>query len=447
MSSGRQTGDRPTQKRPAHLNATETQSRLSVGRLFVFRCRTMKRFGIGGLLVLSACVAHEDSASTPVTAQGSDDELIAANAPPFVDRAVNAAVPNKMLYFGGRVISNAKVYAVWWGTGANLNPVLTRQTSGIADFFKGILNSSYMDGLNEYNTDLVAQAGAHKGSPGTNQFIGRGNFAGTLALTKIPSGNVTDEQVQAVIENAIVDGTLPEPDDNTLLAIFFPRSVSITIDGSRSCSGFGAYHFATPQTKHHVAYAIMPDCGTGFGGYTNVTSHELIEAVTDAIPTPGSNPDYPQAWNKADGNEVSDLCQSTSASVDTPLGKFRAQGLWFDSVAKCKVTNTARRDFAVASSLNDIAIGAGASAEATFTTSTTADTPQPLELRVVAPAGVTATISPSRVMSGESATVRISVAANAPKSADASQVIVQAIGTNGAKSSVHTAALLLRVAR
>jgi len=87
------------------------------------------------LLVLSACVAHEDSASTPVTAQGSDDELIAANAPPFVDRAVNAAVPNKMLYFGGRVISNAKVYAVWWGTGANLNPVLTRQTSGIADFF------------------------------------------------------------------------------------------------------------------------------------------------------------------------------------------------------------------------------------------------------------------------------------------------------------------------
>ena len=57
-------------------------------------------------------------------------------------------------YFGGPVIENAKVYAVWWGPGIRLSPMVNAPKGGMADFFTGVLDSSYLDWLNEYDTDV-----------------------------------------------------------------------------------------------------------------------------------------------------------------------------------------------------------------------------------------------------------------------------------------------------
>ena len=141
----------------------------------------------------------------------------------------------------GAVIPNAKVYVVWWGNPANLNPAITAAHGGIADFYAGVLNSNFIDWLNEYNTNINAQAGSHLNQPGTDQRIGRGNYAGTLTLSNIPSGNVTDAQIQATLDQAFAAGTLPPPDENTIYAIYFPNNVSINLGGSTSCSSFGAY--------------------------------------------------------------------------------------------------------------------------------------------------------------------------------------------------------------
>src|SRR5262249_36828643 len=150
--------------------------------------------------------------------------------------------------------------------------------------------------------------------PGTQQRIGRGNYVATVALTNIPSGNITDAQVQSALNAAFAAGTLPQPDENSVYSVFFPSSVRITAsDGSRSCGSWGAYHDAIIETAptHNAYYLIIPNCGYSFSSYTNVTSHELVEAITDGIPTPGSNPNYPQAWNDATGSESADLCEST----------------------------------------------------------------------------------------------------------------------------------------
>src|ERR1700694_556890 len=104
-----------------------------------------------------------------------------------------------MQYFGGPVIPNVKIYVVWWGDPSRLNPAITAARGGIADFYAGVTNSNYMDWLNEYNTNINAQGGSHAGLPGTNQRIGRGNYAGTIALTNVPSGNVTDAQIQQTL--------------------------------------------------------------------------------------------------------------------------------------------------------------------------------------------------------------------------------------------------------
>jgi hypothetical protein len=53
-----------------------------------------------------------------------------------------------VLYFGGPVISNVKIVAVFWG------PKVDADTQArIGDYYTAATNSSYMDWLTEYNTD------------------------------------------------------------------------------------------------------------------------------------------------------------------------------------------------------------------------------------------------------------------------------------------------------
>ena len=78
----------------------------------------------------------------------------------------------------------------------------------------------------------------------------------------------------------------------------------------------------TSKTLGNIFYGVMPDlggaCSFGCGFHMNqfdsasiISAHEMIEAVTDPFPTPGSNPAYPQAWNTTDGSEIGDVCAFT----------------------------------------------------------------------------------------------------------------------------------------
>ncbi|HEX8112392.1 MAG TPA: hypothetical protein VF516_31900 [Kofleriaceae bacterium] len=351
-----------------------------------------------------------------------------------------AATTRTMLYFGGPVISNPKVYVVWWGSAASINSILTAARGGIADFYAGVTNSNYLDWWNEYDTNITVQSGSHAGTAGTGQHIGRGNLVGTRTLTPVPAGNVTDTQIQATLDQAFTNGTLPQPDANTIYAIHFPRSVTITLDGSKSCSAFGGYHFNTVETtRHNAYYIVIPDCGNSFRSFTIVNSHELAEATTDAQPTPGSNPDFPQAWNNATGSEVGDLCQGTSGSVTTALGTFTVQGIWDEPSHGCPVFRSNTSDYNVSFATPSATLAAGGQITATVRTATVRGTAQTLTLSVTAPAGVTATISPTQVTSGASATLTVS----ASSAVTAAQVIVSAVGTTGSAAQTHTASLLL----
>jgi hypothetical protein len=339
---------------------------------------------------------------------------------------IPAATTRTMQYFGGPVIANPKVYVVWWGNPASINSVLTAARGGIADFYAGVTNSSYLDWMNEYDTNITTQSGSHAGTAGTGQHIGRGNFVGT--------------QIQATLDQAFGNGTLPQPAANTIYAIHFPRSVTITLDGSRSCSAFGGYHFNTVETtRHNAYYIVIPDCGNSLRSFTIVNSHELTEATTDAQPTPGSNPDFPQAWNNATGSEVGDLCQSSSGSVTTALGTFTVQGEWDEASHGCPVFRANASDFNVSFATPSATLAAGGQITSTVRTATVQGTAQTLTLSVTAPPGVTATISPTQVTSGATATPTVS----ASSAVSAAQVIVSAVGTTGSAAQTHTASLLL----
>jgi hypothetical protein len=266
-----------------------------------------------------------------------------AHAAPQQTKAYHMMVPGRrlplpptnptMLYYAGPVIGTVKVVAVMWS-----GKVSAAIKSGVGPFLKAIANSTFIDQLAQYSTNIVGV----NGMQGTDQTITRGSYLGKFVIKPVnQSKSLTDAQVQTELLGQISAGHVPPSDLNTLYMIYFPADISINLDGSLSCQGFGAYHFATSATvtPSNVFYAVMPDCGGGLAEQTVVSSHEFAEAISDAIPTPGSSPAYPQAWNTSDGYEIGDLCEGTSGTLSTKKRSWEIQEVFLNSTNNCGTGN------------------------------------------------------------------------------------------------------------
>ena len=116
-----------------------------------------------------------------------------------------------MEYYGGPVVSNVEVRAVFWG--AAVDPAIQGR---IGDFFTQLVTSPFIDLLGEYSTaGRVATAGANIGQPGSNQLIRRGTYAGatTIAPAVCPAAPclVYNDQIQGELNRQIALGLLPAP--------------------------------------------------------------------------------------------------------------------------------------------------------------------------------------------------------------------------------------------
>jgi hypothetical protein len=237
---------------------------------------------------------------------------------------------SKVLYYGGSVFSNVKTVAVLWNGG-----VAKTIASKVGGFTAALPNSTFLDQLAQYST--VGLTGVN-GNAGTNQTLGRGTYLGLFTLVpKNTSTSLTDAQVQAEIAGQIAAGKLPAHDLNTLYMIYFPSNITISLGNAKSCVAFGAYHEAVSSTvtAGNIFYAVMPDCGGGLGGITVAASHEFAEATTDNIPTPGSHPAYPQAWNTAGGAEIGDLCESNTTTLKAGKITYQIQEVWSNTTGAC----------------------------------------------------------------------------------------------------------------
>ena len=259
----------------------------------------------------------------------------------LVPSGVKPTADTRLVYYGGPVISNVKVFVVYWGSSVD-----TAIQQGIGKFYNSLVASTHMDWLNQYATDKPALDGRQ----GTNQTIGRGSFLGEAVITPSHSGNnIDDKDVQAELEYQVSIKKLPTPDANTIFMIYFPSGITNSIEGMKSCQQFCAYHMGFKSKSYgDVFYGVMPDiqsgacvfgCG-GFGGnvfesITAVSSHELVEAVTDPYPTPADKPVFPQAWNTTKGEEIADLCTTGRATLQTPGQTYSLSGEWDNSKGSC----------------------------------------------------------------------------------------------------------------
>jgi hypothetical protein len=220
----------------------------------------------------------------------------------------------KLTYRGGPLLGAVQVFTVFWGPSWNQSPQhdLIAKLNGFFDF---VLTSPLLDELTEYSV------------PG--QAIGHGRHIGTATITTpAPRAVVSDAGVQHMLQQEISTRALPAPTPQTLYFVYLPPGVAVVQGGARSCQAFCGYHNSIGAQLY---YAVMPYPGckgcTGtlapFDALTSTSSHELVEAITDAVPG--------QGWYDDVHGEIGDIC----AWKTKTLGAYTVQLEWSNEAKNC----------------------------------------------------------------------------------------------------------------
>jgi hypothetical protein len=362
-----------------------------------------------------------------------------------------------LTYYGGKVISNVQVTQVLYGTGTYTSEVTDTSTTdgtSIASFYTGVTNSTYFDWLSEYNTTINAA----NGQPGTQQTIGRGSFARQVQITPASGNNgttVDDTNIQAELKSQITRGVLPMPTGNTLFALHFRANQTITQGGSASGVQFCAYHgtVAASGSIPEFYYSVLPDfttggmtsgCGNGtrYQNETSVSSHEMIEAVTDAEVGLATTSAPPLAWYDNTNGEIGDICNAQQATVTGGDGRsYTVQQEFSNRQNNCVVSGPATtNDFSISVSPTSVSVNAGSAGTATVSTAVTAGSAGSVSLSTSGlPSGATASFSPTSVTAGGSSTLTLSTTSSTP----AGTYPITITGVEGSKT--HTTSVSLVV--
>jgi hypothetical protein len=167
-----------------------------------------------------------------------------------------------------------------------------------------------------------------------------------VSIASLPPATTSDAQIASWLDARIADGTVPKPSAQTLLALFYPASTTVTSGASKSCSGFAGLHESTAVSNAvftgKVPFVIIPRCSFSPGDEleiaTDVASHEYAEAATDPFSTSapawyldGKDGQPLEAWQMLNGLEVADLCENQSYDV---VEGFTVQDSWSNSAAQ-----------------------------------------------------------------------------------------------------------------
>jgi hypothetical protein len=358
-------------------------------------------------------------------------------------------------YFGGPIISNVQVIQVLYGSGSYNSQVAGNTSPTMGNFFADITSTGLITLLQQYNTPV---------SGGTGQTFGNGTFAGLFQIVPAAGNNgstITDTQIQSELLAQINAGHLPAPvndaagNPNTLYMIYFPPGKTISQGGSNSCQagGFCAYHGTTSSlfNSKHVLYGVLPDmqagsgcstgCGTStvFGNYTSVTSHELVEAMTDADVGIATTFSAPLAWYDMTNGEIGDICNGQQGSYVANGTTYTIQLEFSNSASNCvNFPVVSGPNFSLSASPSSLTVTQGSSGNSTITVTPSGGFTGSVSLSTSAlPSGVTASF-------GTNPTTGTSVVTfTASSTATTGTTSVTITGTSGTLS--HTTSISLTV--
>jgi hypothetical protein len=176
---------------------------------------------------------------------------------------------------------------------------------------------------------------------GADYGVGAGTHV-HVTLTDTPPAAAGDAEVQTLLETRLQDGTLPGGMHGSasgyVYMVLYPPGTTI---GSSTC-GFDStgnyrttdWHYAVDDATARIAYVVMGTCPQQSMQHLGLqASHELVEAMTDPLPSTAPAFRLPQSspWT-ALGGEIGDLCE-LGAHDTTTEGGFTMQRIWSNSAA------------------------------------------------------------------------------------------------------------------
>ena len=227
----------------------------------------------------------------------------------------------ELIYHGGPTLTNARIFVIYWGD--------VPEAAKLSNFYCYISKSQLFTNLKEYG-------------------INHGNFIGDYTINDSTETKfIYDFQIRAKLLDLIESGQIIQPDDNTYFAIHFATSIQSIRgpSGLESCKygGYCAYHSTFIQSNgKFIYYGVIPaqnnlcatHCGTSsdpFDNLTGVSSHELVETVTDPAIGVASTLGHPIAWYDPFAGEAVDICNGQTGKI----GNYTVQKFWSNKRRLC----------------------------------------------------------------------------------------------------------------
>lgn len=271
---------------------------------------------------LLACSSSATTAASGTDAGDATDASADAGGPPAYPSS-HAAMPS-VVDLGGPVLAAPVIIPVTF----DADPLQADIDTFVAAFDK-----------TTYWGDVTREYGAAPAKAGKPVHLG-----------DMPGATIDDAAIQTFLADRL-DGTHPEwpaAGPNNLYVLFYPPGTSVTMMGETSCSAFHGYHFEAPLKNNGKAvYAVVSRCSTlpelpgvsGVDYVSAVSSHEIVEAITD--PYPESAPAYAStdddhiAWSFLGLAELGDMCALIGGAFYTPPDfPYPVQRIWSNAIAK-----------------------------------------------------------------------------------------------------------------
>ncbi|HEY5001860.1 MAG TPA: hypothetical protein VII61_01815 [Ktedonobacteraceae bacterium] len=404
-----------------------------------------------------------------------------------------AATSANTLSYGGGIdgigvtSGKEKVYLVFWGTqwgtqstDSSGNLTFSKDTAGgaprLQNMFKGLGTGSELwsgvmtqfcdgSGVSAGATSCSASA-AHVGYPTGGAFAGvwydnsgaepsaaSGNQLANEAIKAAGHFGNTSASTNRYSQYDILSATGTDPDNYQSggFCAWHDYNGDSSLSGGAASSPYGDVSF----TNMPYVMDAGTSCGQNFvnsgsagtiDGYTMVNGHEYAETVTDQNPAGG--------WtNSSSGAENADECawinpgqQGGAGNVTMGNGSYTMQSTWSNDTNRCDLSHaiigggTGTNDFSISSSPASVSLAPGSNATSTISTTVSSGSAASVGLAAtVSPAGPTASLSPTSVTAGNSATLTISVGS----SVATGTYTVTVTGTEGSATHSTTVSVIV----
>jgi hypothetical protein len=233
--------------------------------------------------------------------------LSTAVAASVIVEAPPASASVRFVDHGGRVLSAAHVYLIYWGRYWAPDRVASPTPDQITHALRTVLAGSYLSALTQYrNIGPAVIGGSH------------------VITTTDPPSRFTDEDIEAFLNTLFDAEVLPAPDDQAIYVVTIPPGI-YTGEGDDLVGEHNYYR----RDGHRIHYAWTTDSEV-LEGATQTTTHEIVETVTDPegtaiLGTPGT----------CDGErwcEIADICSDAAKLNGVMVAPY-----WSNIAGRCVI--------------------------------------------------------------------------------------------------------------